>query len=127
MEIDERAIKGLACRALDLWLGFEASKCRPDGNYHQVVELLKQRFRAEELNPLLLVLGLLEMALIEDALKGKEYMSDEERDRIIQEVVNSLAENYPKVVEEMEKLLDGISDKIKEFKLYADKFRAGGK
>jgi len=127
MEIDERAIKGLACRALDLWLGFEAGKCRPDSNYHQVVELLKQRFKAEELNPLLLVLGLLEMALIEDALRGKEYMSDEERDRIIQDVVNSLAENYPKIVEEMEKLLDGISDKIKEFKLYADKFRAGGK
>jgi hypothetical protein len=127
MEIDERAIKGLACRALDLWLGFEASKCRPDSNYHQVVELLKQRFKAEELNPLLLVLGLLEMALIEDALRGKEYMSDEERDRIIQDVVNSLAESYPKIVEEMEKLLEGISDKIKEFKLYADKFRAGGK
>jgi hypothetical protein len=127
MEIDERAIKGLACRALDLWLGFEASKCRPDSNYHQVVELLKQRFKAEELNPLLLVLGLLEMALIEDTLRGKEYMSDEERDRIIQDVVNSLAESYPKIVEEMEKLLEGISDKIKEFKLYADKFRAGGK
>jgi len=127
MEIDERAVKGLACRALDLWLGLEASKCRPDSNYHQVVELLKQRFKAEELNPLLLVLGLLEMALIEDALKGKEYMGEEEKEKVIQEVVNSLAENYPKIVSQMEELLDGISDKIKEFKLYADKFRAGGK
>jgi len=127
MEIDERAVKGLACRALDLWLGLEASRCRPDSNYAQVVELLKQRFKAEELNPLLLTLGLLEMALIEDALKGKAYMSDEEREKVIQDVVNSLAENYPKVVEEMVKLLDGISDKIKEFKLYADKFTAGGK
>jgi len=126
MEIDERAVKGLACRALDLWLNLEIGRCRPDSNYQQVVELLKQRFKAENLNPLLLTLGLLEMALIEDALKRKAYMSDEEKEKVIQEVVNSLAESFPQIVSEMEKLLDNISDKIKEFKLYADKFRAGG-
>jgi len=126
MEIDERAVKGLACRALDLWLNLEASRCRPDSNYQQIMELLKQRFKAEDLNPLLLTLGLLEMALIEDALKGKAYMSDEEKERVIQEVVNSLAGRFPQIVAEMEKLLDNISDKIKEFRLYADKFRAGG-
>ncbi|MEO2065293.1 MAG: hypothetical protein ABGX17_02185 [Desulfurobacteriaceae bacterium] len=126
MEIDDRAVKGLACRAVDLWLNLEIGKCRPDSNYQQVVELLRQRFKAEKLNPLLLTLGLLEMALIEDALKGKTYMSDEERERVIQEVVNSLADNFPRVVEEMEKLLGDISDRIKEFKLYAQKYRAGG-
>ncbi|WP_457678246.1 hypothetical protein [Thermovibrio sp.] len=126
MEIDERAIKGLACRALDLWLNLEISKCRPDSNYSQVVELLKERFKAKNLNPLLLTLGLLEMALIEDALKRRPYMSDEEKEKVIQEVVNSLAENFPKVVEEMEELLKELSGKIEEFKLYADKFKAGG-
>ena len=126
MEIDDRAVKGLACRAVDLWLNLEIGKCRPDSNYQQVVELLRQRFKAERLNPLLLTLGLLEMALIEDALKGKTYMSDEEREKIIQEVVNSLADNFPRIVEEMEKLLGDISDRIKEFKLYAQKYRAGG-
>ncbi|GEM_PF-861466 len=126
MEIDDRAVKGLACRAVDLWLNLEIGKCRPDSNYQQVVELLRQRFKAEKLNPLLLTLGLLEMALIEDALKGKTYMSDEEREKVIQEVVNSLADNFPRIVEEMEKLLGDISDRIKEFKLYAQKYRAGG-
>ncbi|RKQ63221.1 hypothetical protein C7457_0084 [Thermovibrio guaymasensis] len=126
MEIDDRALKGLACRAVDLWLNLEIGKCRPDSNYQQVVELLRQRFKAEKLNPLLLTLGLLEMALIEDALKGKTYMSDEEREKVIQEVVNSLADNFPRIVEEMEKLLGDISDRIKEFKLYAQKYRAGG-
>ncbi len=126
MEIDDRAVKGLACRAVDLWLNLEIGKCRPDSNYQQVVEFLRQRFKAEKLNPLLLTLGLLEMALIEDALKGKTYMSDEEREKVIQEVVNSLADNFPRIVEEMEKLLGDISDRIKEFKLYAQKYRAGG-
>ena len=68
MMIDNKAIKGLALRAVDLWLNLELSKFRPDGNYEQVESFLKQRFKADELNPLLLTLGLLEMALIEDAL-----------------------------------------------------------
>jgi len=126
MIIDEKAIKGLAFRAVDLWLNLELSKHRPDGNYEQVANFLKQRFKAEDLNPLLLTLGLLEMALIEDALRNKQYLSDEEREKIIQDVVESLANNYPKIVEEMEKILSDLDSKIKEFKLLAAKYRSGG-
>ncbi|MEO2083531.1 MAG: hypothetical protein ABGX12_05870 [Desulfurobacteriaceae bacterium] len=126
MDIDERAVKGLACRGADLWVNLELSKCRPDSNYEQVVELLKQRFKAEDLNPLLLTLGLLEMALIEDALKGKDYMTEEEREKVIHEVVNGLAENFPRIVEEMEKILSRLEVKIEEFKRLAQKYRTGG-
>ncbi|SMO56866.1 hypothetical protein SAMN06269117_11142 [Balnearium lithotrophicum] len=126
MEIDERGIKGLACRALDLWLNLEAGRCKPDSQYNQVVEFLKQRFKAKEINPLLLTLGLLEMALIEDALKNKQYMSEEERERIIQDVVESLAENFPKIVDEMVKELSTLEKRITEFKMIAEKYRAGG-
>jgi len=126
MEIDDRALKALACRALDLWINLEIGKCRPDSNYQQVQELLKERFRAENLNPLLLTLGLLEMALIEDALKGKSYLSDEDKERIIQDVVSSLADKFPEIAKEMERLLDQLSGKIKEFKLYLSKFESGG-
>jgi chromosome condensin MukBEF complex kleisin-like MukF subunit len=66
------------------------------------------------------------MALIEEALSKRSYMSQEEREKVIQDIVNSLAERFPQVVKEMEKLLDELSGKIKEFKLYADKFTAGG-
>jgi len=126
MIIDEKAIKGLAFRATDLWLNLELSRHRPDSNYEQVTSFLKQRFKAEELNPLLLTLGLLEMALIEDALRNKQYLSEEEREKIIQDVVESLANNFPKVVEEMEKILSDLDSKIKEFKLLAGKYRSGG-
>ena len=127
MMIDDKAVKGLSLRAADLWLNLELSGFRPDGNYEQVENFLKQRFKTEELNPLLLTLGLLEMALIEDALKNKPYLSEEERERIIQEVVEDLAEKFPLIVEEMGKILDNISSKIKEFKLFADKYQKGGK
>ncbi|ADY73838.1 hypothetical protein Dester_1202 [Desulfurobacterium thermolithotrophum DSM 11699] len=126
MKIDNRAIKGLAYRAADLWLNLELSKFRPDGNYEQVENFLKQRFKADELNPLLVTLGLLEMALIEDALKNKPYLSEEEREKIIQEIVESLAKKFPQIVSEMEKILSEIDSKIKEFKLLADKYRKGG-
>jgi len=126
MMIDDKAVKGLGLRAADLWLNLELSKFRPDGNYEQVESFLKQRFKADELNPLLLTLGLLEMALIEDALKNKPYLSEEEREKIIQEVVENLAEKFPLIVEEMGKILDDISSKIKEFKLLADKYQKGG-
>ncbi len=126
MEIDDRAVKALACRALDLWINLEIGKCRPDSNYQQVMELLKERFKAENLNPLLLTLGLLEMALIEDALKGKSYLSDEDKERVIQDVVGSLAEKFPEIAKEMGSLLDQLSGKIEEFKLYLSKFEAGG-
>ena len=126
MMIDNKAIKGLALRAVDLWLNLELSKFRPDGNYEQVESFLKQRFKADELNPLLLTLGLLEMALIEDALRNRSYLSEEEREKIIQEVVESLAEKFPQIVGEMEKILDDISSKIKKFKLLADKYQKGG-
>ncbi|GAB6076167.1 hypothetical protein [Desulfurobacterium crinifex] len=126
MMIDDKAVKGLGLRAADLWLNLELSKFRPDGNYEQVENFLKQRFKADELNPLLLTLGLLEMALIEDALRNKPYLSEEEREKIIQEVVESLAEKFPLIVEEMGKILDDISSKIKEFKLLADKYQKGG-
>ena len=106
MEIDEKGVKGLACRAADLWLNLELGRCRPDSNYYQVVEFLKQRFKAEEINPLLLTLGLLEMALIEDALKNRPYLSEEEREKVIQDVVESLAENFPEIVDEMVPILD---------------------
>jgi hypothetical protein len=126
MIIDDKAVKGLGLRAADLWLNLELSKFRPDGNYDQVESFLKQRFKADELNPLLLTLGLLEMALIEDALRNKSYLSEEEREKIIQEVVESLAEKFPQIVGEMEKILDDISSKIKKFKLLADKYQKGG-
>jgi hypothetical protein len=126
MEIDKKGIKGLACRAFDLWVNLEASRCKPDSNYHQVVEFLKQRFRAEELNPLLLTLGLLEMALIEDALKNRPYLSQEERDKVIQDVVESLAEAFPEIVSEMEKLVDQLQERLTQFKQLAHKYRAGG-
>ncbi len=126
MEIDEKGIKGLACRAADLWLNLELGRCRPDSNYQQIVEFLKQRFKAEEINPLLLTLGLLEMALIEDALKNRQYLSDEEREKIIQDVVESLAENFPKIVDEMVSILDLLERKIGEFKELSRKYRSGG-
>ena len=126
MIIDDKAVKGLGLRAADLWLNLELSKFRPDGNYDQVESFLKQRFKADELNPLLLTLGLLEMALIEDALRNRSYLSEEEREKIIQEVVESLAEKFPQIVGEMEKILDNISSKIEEFKLVADKYQKGG-
>ncbi len=126
MEIDDRAVKALACRALDLWINLEIGKCRPDSNYQQVMELLKERFKAENLNPLLLTLGLLEMALIEDALKGKSYLSDEDKEKLIQDVVGSLADKFPEIAKEMGSLLDQLSGKIEEFKLYLSKFEAGG-
>ena len=126
MEIDEKGIKGLACRAADLWLNLELGKCKPDSNYYQVVEFLKQRFKAEELNPLLLTLGLLEMALIEDALKNRPYLSEEEREKVIQDVVESLAENFPKIVDEMVPILDLLERKIGEFKELSRKYRSGG-
>ncbi len=126
MEIDEKGIKGLACRALDLWLNLELGRCRPDSNYQQVVELLKQRFKTEELNPLLLTLGLLEMALIEDALKNRSYLTDEEREKIIHDVVESLAENFPKIVDEMEPTLELLERRIREFRELSKKYRLGG-
>ena len=99
MKLDERAVKGLAYRGLDLWLNLELTRFKPDGEYNRVVSVLKQRFKAEELNPLLLVLGLLEMALIEDALKNKPYLTEEEREAVIREVVDSLSKLYPSVVD----------------------------
>ncbi len=126
MEIDERGIKGLACRAVDLWLNLEIGKCRPDSNYNQVIEFLKQRFKSEEINPLLLTLGLLEMALLEDALKSKPYLTEEEREKIIHDVVESLAENFPKIVDEMEPILDLVERRIKEFRELSKKYRSGG-
>ncbi len=126
MEIDEKGIKGLACRAADLWLNLELGRCRPDSNYQQVVEFLKQRFKADEINPLLLTLGLLEMALIEDALKNRKYLSDEEREQVIHDVVESLAENFPKIVDEMIPILDLLERKIGEFKELSKKYRSGG-
>ncbi len=126
MDIDEKGIKGLACRALDLWLNLELGRCRPDSNYQQVVELLKQRFKTEEVNPLLLTLGLLEMALIEDALKNRPYLTDEEREKIIHDVVESLAENFPKIVDEMEPTLEFLERKIREFRELSKKYRSGG-
>ena len=126
MEIDEKGIKGLACRAVDLWLNLEIGRCRPDSNYNQVVEFLKQRFKSEEVNPLLLTLGLLEMALLEDALKSKPYLTEEEREKIIHDVVESLAENFPKIVDEMEPILDLVERRIKEFRELSKKYRSGG-
>jgi hypothetical protein len=126
MIIDEKAIKGLALRATDLWLNLELSKHRPDSNYEQITNFLKQRFKAENLNPLLLTLGLLEIALIEDALRNKEYLSEEEREKIIQDVVESLASNFSKILTEMEKIISDLDSKIEEFKLLTSKYKSGG-
>jgi len=126
--MEEKAIKGLAYRGADLWLNLELSKFKPgDDQYDKVMNFLKQRFKTDELNPLLLTLGLLEMALIEDAMKGREYFSEEEREQVIQEIINNLAESYPEIVKEMEKILDNLGSKIEEFKTLAQKYtRAGG-
>ena len=126
MIIDEKAIKGLAYRATDLWLNLELSKHRPDSNYDQVTGILKQRFKTEDLNPLLLTLGLLEMALIEDALKNKPYLSEEEREKVIHDVVESLANNFSRIVKEMERILGDLDSKIKEFKSFSSKYKSGG-
>lgn len=126
MEINEKGIKGLACRAADLWINLELNRCKPNSTYDQVVEFLKQRFKSEEINPLLLTLGLLEMALIEDALKNKTYLSEEEREKIIQDVVESLAKNFPNIVDEMEPILELLGRRIKEFQELAKKYRSGG-
>ena len=126
MKLDERAVKGLAYRGLDLWLNLELTRFKPDGEYNRVVSVLKQRFKAEELNPLLLVLGLLEMALIEDALKNKPYLTEEEREAVIREVVDSLSKLYPSVVDEMERLIGSLEERLKEFKSTASKFRSSG-
>ncbi len=126
MKIDDRAVKGLAQRGLDLWLNLELSKFKPDGDYDRVVEFLKQRFKSEEISPLLLVLGLLEMALIEDALGNRPYLTEEERETIIREIVESLAEKFPQIVREMLSMLDTLDSKIEEFKIMALKFASGG-
>ncbi|WP_022847706.1 MULTISPECIES: hypothetical protein [unclassified Desulfurobacterium] len=116
-------IKGLAYRGFDLWLNLELSKFRPDGGYEEVERFLSKRFKTENLNPLLEVLGLLEMALIEDALKGKEYFTEEEREQVIKEVVEQLASDFPLIVEEMEKIAESINGKISQFKELAKKYR----
>jgi len=126
MELDKKGLKGLSCRALDLWLNLEIGRCRPDSRYDQIIEFLKQRFKAEDVNPLLLTLGLLEMALIEDALKNKPYLSNEEKEKVIQDIVESLAQNFPEMVDEMVKKLERIEGKISEFKNLAQKYRKNG-
>ncbi len=126
MKIDDRAVKGLAQRGIDLWLNLELSRFKPDGEYDRVVEFLKQRFKSEEVSPLLLVLGLLEMALIEDALRNRTYLTDEEREAIIKEVVEALAEKFPQIVKEMLNILNTLDSKIEEFKIMATKFGSGG-
>ncbi|WP_456396389.1 hypothetical protein [Desulfurobacterium sp.] len=123
MNEKEMRIKALAHRGLDLWLNLELSKFRPDGGYEEVEKFLSKRFKTENLNPLLEVLGLLEMALIEDALKGKDYFTEEEREHVIKEIIEQLTTDFPLIVKEMEKMAENINDKISQFKELAEKYR----
>ncbi len=124
IDMDDKSlrVKSLAYRGLDLWLNLELSKFRPDNQYEHVNNILAQRFRLDEPNSLLKILGLLEMALIEEALNRRNYFSEEEREQVIKEVVEQLANDFPAVVVEIEKMADGINGKILQLKGLASKY-----
>ncbi|SNR79973.1 hypothetical protein [Desulfurobacterium atlanticum] len=123
MDEKQLRVKGLAYRGLDLWLNLELSKFRPDSQYEQVNSFIAQRFKTDNPNPLLKILGLLEMALIEDALSGKNYFTEEEREQVIKEVVESLAKDFPDILKEIEKMADDINGKITQLKELSQKYR----
>ncbi len=123
--MDKLKTKALAYRGVDLWLNLEISKGK-DNNYEHIENLLKQRFKTDNLNPLLEVLGLLEMSLIEDALRDKKYLDEHEKEIIIRQVVDDLAKNFKDIVTEMESILGALSDKISFFKTLSQKYRKGG-
>ncbi len=119
METRELALKGI-----DLWLNLEISKIGSDG-VSDVESFLKKRFKVEDLNPLLKVLGLLEIFLIENEVASNSSLSEEEREREILRIVDELAKKFPEVVSQMESMLDMISGKISEFKSYAREYKKG--
>ncbi len=119
METRELALKGI-----DLWLNLEISKIGSDG-VSDVESFLKKRFKVEDLNPLLKVLGLLEIFLIENEVASDSSLSEEEREREILRIVDELAKKFPEVVSQMESMLDMISGKISEFKSYAREYKKG--
>jgi len=123
MDEKQLKVKSLAYRGLDLWLNLELSKFRPDSQYEQVNSFISQRFKTENPNPLLKILGLLEMALIEDALRGKDYFSEEEREQVIKEVVEALARDFPDILGEIEKMAEDINGKIVQLKELSQKYR----
>ena len=92
-----------------------------------MVGVLKRRFRADDLNPLLLSLGLLEMALIDDALKGKDYFPENEKEALVNHILENLAEVFPQVVEEMEKILGELVGRIDEFRRFSRMLKEGGR
>jgi len=124
--VDEEGVQGLARRAVDLWLNLELSRLNSEENYSKIEKVLKRRFGADDLNPLLLSLGLLEMALIDDALKNKQYFSQEEREALINHILENLAQVFPQVVDEMEKILCKVAERIEEFKRFSRMLKKSG-
>jgi len=122
MQIDERGIKGLAIRGVDLWINLEITKFKNPENYQKVSEVLKKRFKTEKLSPLLVFLGLLEMALIDDALGKRPYVSEEEREEVIKDIVSSLAQKFPEIVKEAQKLVSEVESVSEEFLKQSKKY-----
>ena len=122
MQIDERGIKGLAIRGVDLWINLEITKFKNPGNYQKVSEVLKKGFKTEKLSPLLVFLGLLEMALIDDALGKRPYVSEEEREEVIKDIVSSLAQKFPEIVKEAQKLVSEVESVAEEFLKQSKKY-----
>jgi hypothetical protein len=122
MQIDERGIKGLAIRGVDLWINLEITKFKNPENYQKVSEVLKKRFKTEKLSPLLVFLGLLEMALIDDALGKRPYVSEEEREEVIKDIVSSLAQKFPEIVKEAQKLVSEVESVAEEFLKQSKKY-----
>ena len=108
----------LALKGIDLWLNLEISKLSSD-EPSRVESFLRKRFNVEKLNPLLEVLGLLEISLIEERVSP---LSEEEREGAITEVVDELAKRFPQVVSLMEEMLERLQRRIGEFKAYAEEY-----
>jgi hypothetical protein len=117
-------VRELALKGVDLWLNLEISNLS-SGESSNVEGFLKQRFKVDKLNPLLKVLGLLEVFLIENEVASNVSLSEEEREKEILRIVDDLAKKFPEIVSEMESILETISGKISEFKSYAKEYKKG--
>jgi hypothetical protein len=117
-------VRELALKGVDLWLNLEISNLSSEESSN-VEGFLKQRFKVDKLNPLLKVLGLLEVFLIENEVASNVSLSEEEREKEILRIVDDLAKKFPEIVSEMESILETISGKISEFKSYAKEYEKG--
>jgi len=90
-------VRELALKGVDLWLNLEISNLS-SGESSNVEGFLKQRFKVDKLNPLLKVLGLLEVFLIENEVASNVSLSEEEREKEILRIVDDLAKKFPEIV-----------------------------